>query len=200
MSVTLYGATLLGRAFKETHASLDNAAPATVDQDVGTQLQNHGICFGITLSWIIGFCHNRSEATTPSQFNDYFANVLRFQGAYFQVAPGLEDSVLLNLNGIYAHGLNKNASGKCTPGELNGLVTSPSSRLGAYLEIWGHAIGIGGHRFKRFIMEPNAGLFYYFDPDSFKKDLMEYCEQRRTYKGKDRSDKIHYAVYSAPLS
>jgi hypothetical protein len=208
-TVRLYGADLFGRSFAQKTIQHLNNAPGGlggVDDDVQNRLgaegasemvdRRHGICCGITLAWIIGFCSGRNDSQSTAGFEEYFMNVLRFQGAYFKDNKGNVSS-LDDLEGFYPQGLIKGASGKCTPLTLGtGPSTFPVNRWAAYLGIWHHAIGIGGTQGAWFIVDPNAGLFRYLDVGSFLDDVKQLCEARRIRKGEPSTAKISYTYFT----
>lgn len=190
--VQLYGASLLGNATEHKEIRGLNNAPGGadgVDSDaqfrlgadnspVGMLDRRHGICCGITIAWLVGFVHGRPEASQCDQFEDYFRDVLRFQGAYLKDVKG-------NITGIdelaqaYAH--------DCIPISKNRHVlphtlaaTMPDQPVwAAYLGIYHHAIGIGYANYRHFLMDPNAGLYSYRNKKKFILDLQALIEARR---------------------
>ena len=211
MAVMLYGENLFGNAYKESVMRGKNNAPGGeggVDVDVQYRLgadgsalmkdRRHGICCGITIAWVVGFCHGRDEAINTTNFASYFMNQLRFQGAYMKDNKGNVGSIE-DLNGIHPHGLVRAGSGKCAVNELSAL--SPGGTSAAYLGIWHHAIGIGTYGGsliggKRYcIMDPNAGLFKYKDKADFIADVKQLCEARRARKGEGAGAKISYTFF-----
>ncbi|MGN6226233.1 MAG: hypothetical protein ACTHNM_02265 [Dyella sp.] len=211
MAVNLYGASLFGNAYKSAVIRGKNNAPGGeggVDVDVQYRLgapgsasmldRKHGICCGITVAWIIGFCHGNDEAKNTTNFPDYFANTLRFQGAYLKDHKGNVSSID-DLDGIHPHGLVRAGNGKCAVNALSGLY--PDGTWAAYLGVWHHAIGIGrtgggfGHSARYCIMDPNAGLFKYKNKSEFTADVRALCEARRASKGESAGAKISYTFF-----
>lgn len=194
--VQLYRANLLTRASESVVVKALNNAPGGVD-GVDPKVQSrlgatgsplpivdrkHGICCGITVAWLIGLVNNRSEARTVGEFDGYFKNVLRFQGAYLKDAKG-------NIGGLdelaqsYVHGCKKLAGYKqIAPHTLAGLMPKNNIIWAAYLALYHHAIGIGYANYRYFIMEPNAGLFSYQSQRSFLSDVRDLVEARRVSK------------------
>jgi hypothetical protein len=207
-TVRLYGDDLFGRSSTQMVITGLNSAPGGiggVDEDVQNRLgavgapqmvdRRHGICCGITLTWIIGFCHNRDDAKNPTKFSSYFTNVLRFQGAYLKDFKG-NVTALDTLDGISAQGLAKGAAGKCIPIEFGRGIRFPSARWAAYLGVWHHAIGVGWTFGSWCIMDPNAGLFCYENADGFLHDLNQLCEARRVRKGEAPGAKMSYTFFT----
>lgn len=193
--IHLYGASLFGNATDhETVRRLNNAPGGAegVDYDVQYRLgakdsplgnldRSHGICCGITIAWIIGFVHGRSEASQCAKFNDYFRDVLRFQGAYIKDAKG-NVGAFDELAQIYAHGcvqISKNL--QLLPHTVDAALPD-LPRWAAYLAIYHHAIGIGYSNYRHFIMDPNAGLYSYQNKGKFLSDIEDLIEARRGLK------------------
>lgn len=204
MPVKLYGANLFGRALtgKEVR-HLNNApgGPDGVDADVQYRLgapgsesmldRQHGICCGITVAWIIGVCHRRKESINPPLFEEYFKNVLRFQGAYAKDKKG-NQSTIDDIDDIQPHGLVRTDHGKCKYGDILSKLPQTTS-WASYLGIWHHAIGVARSAINSFyIMDPNGGLFVYTTAQAFESDLHELCEARRVKKGEPVDAKIRY--------
>jgi hypothetical protein len=159
--------------------------------------RRHGICCGITIAWIVGFCHKRDEAVNTTNFARYFTDVLRFQGAYLKDNKGTVGSID-DLNAIQPEGLRRSGNGKCTGPQLSGLF--PGGTWAAYLGIWHHAIGVGVNdrtlRSSRYcIMDPNAGLFKYDGEAAFVDDLRQLVEARRLRKGEAAGAKVSYTFF-----
>lgn len=195
MAVNLYGASLFGNAYKFAVIRGSNNSPGGdggVDLDVQYRLgadnsprgkldRRHGICCGITVAWIVGVCHRREDAVNTTNFENYFRNVLRFQGAYLkdvnETVGGMDE-----LNGVHPMGVNKIRSGRCTSDELSGVFPA-SGTWAAYLGLYHHAVGIGtdsGTFSNRYlIMEPNGGLFKYKNKNDFITDVKQLCDVRR---------------------
>lgn len=201
MPVTLYGKSLFGQANKSAIIRGMNNAPGGadgVDEDVQFSLgapggsamkdRKHGICCGITVAWIVGVCHKRSDAVNTTGFDAYFRDVLRFQGAYIKDFKG-NVGAMDDLQGIQPQGLGKVASGKATEGELSGRFPMFGA-WGAYLGLYHHAVGIGYAASNYLIMDPNAGLFKYKNKSDFVSDVKALCRARREAKNGDAEFKF----------
>ncbi|MDH5540176.1 MAG: hypothetical protein OEY03_12300 [Rhizobacter sp.] len=194
MAVNLYGKSLFGNAYKSAVIRGMNNAPGGaggVDDDVQHRLgapggasmmdRKHGICCGITVAWIIGVCHKREDAVNTTGFDDYFRNVLRFQGSYIKDFKGNVDA-MDELQGIQTQGLGKTASGRCNEDQLSGRFPSRGA-WASYLGLYHHAVGIGYSGSRYLIMDPNAGLFKYKGKSDFISDVKALCDARRQSKG-----------------
>ncbi|MBZ4418482.1 hypothetical protein [Myxococcus sp. RHSTA-1-4] len=192
----------LNNAFSNAQANcvikrLNNAPKGDggVDEQTQETLEGHGICSGMTTTWLIGFLNNRADASDPAQFQDYFMNVLRFQGAYLKESGGRADSQLDELAKAHLdHGLK--ALSVATAKVADGKLPFPKSPWAAYVSIWGHAIGIGERDGKWYMMDPNYGLFVYSGRDTFLADFSAIVEARRTKKGKGPNDTIKLLFYA----
>ncbi len=212
MPVNLYGASLFAKAYKSAVVRHLNNAPGGdggVDTDVQYRLgapgaasmkdRKHGICCGIVVAWMVGFCHRRDDAVNVTGFEAYFKNVLRFQGAYMKDFKGNVGSID-KLDGIHPHGLSRAGSGECTVDELSGLFPTGVTWAG-YLSVWHHAIGVGvneggvfsGERY--LIMDPNGGLFKYKNKSEFIDDLKQLCNARRIAKNAGDGAKFSYTFF-----
>jgi hypothetical protein len=195
--IMLYKKALFGFCTEHVEVRRQNHAPGGVDgvdQDVqfrlgadnsplGMQDRRHGICCGITIAWMVGFAHQRSEATSIDQFPAYFRDVLRFQGAYLKDMKG-------NIGGIdelgqkYVHDCVKISEVK-NVAPLALLAAFPSNATPVwtgYLGAYHHAIGFGYARYRYYIMEPNAGLYIYQNKRRFEDDFKGLIEARRASK------------------
>lgn len=212
MPVNLYGASLFAKAYKSVVLKGLNNAPGGdggVDVDVQHRLgapgsatmkdRRHGICCGIVVAWMVGFCNKREDAVNTTGFEAYFKNVLRFQGAYMKDFKGDVTSID-QLDGIHPHGLSRTGSGQCSIDALSGLFPTGVTWAG-YLSVWRHAIGIGineggvfsGERY--LIMDPNGGLFKYKNKADFIDDLKQLCNARRIKNGAAGDAKISYTFF-----
>ena len=173
----------------------NNTRDLNVDVKVRANLLGHGICSGITSSWVIGFLSaDRTEAKNTEQFRTYFYNVLRFQGAYMKDLGGRTDKHLeALLNSGYNAGIRQLKNERVN-------VVSPGilpieNEWAAYTAIFHHAIGIGHSGGSYYMMDPNYGLFVYADMPSFLLDLQNLIEARRHSKRKKLSDKVTILFY-----
>lgn len=216
MAQTLYGATLFTRANQEAVIRGKNNAPGGADgvdadvqvrlgapglEDIGLSAKDrkHGICCGITLSWLIGFCHSVQGAQSCAHFPDYFRDNLRFQGAYFKDNKGNVHSIDDLANAGFAHGcvkICKSSSVSMNTFKLSNLGGGLPDKFAMYLGIWHHAIGAAVTKGRYYIMDPNAGLFAYFDQKDWEADLNDLVEARRKSKGKTQGDKFSVYPYT----
>ena len=146
--------------------------------------RKHGICCGITVAWIVGVCHDRDDAVNTTNFENYFRNVLRFQGAYLKDHKG-NVGAIDDLDGIHPQGLTKAGSGKCSSAEFRPV--TQQRILGGVSGLYHHAVGVGAHgmgiRGSRYlIMDPNGGLFKYKNKSDFITDVQDLCDARREAK------------------
>lgn len=205
--IRIYGKSLFKRALNGKIIRHLNNAPGGVggvDNDVQFRLgangsdeildRRHGICCGIVITWIIGFCNGRPDAKSCISFESYFMNTLRFQGAYLKDQRGNVNSID-DLSQVYTHGLSKIKTGKCQTFELT--LNLPNEQCwGGYLGVWHHAVGIGRSAANSyFIMDPNVGLLTYSDATTFNEDVKELCEARRVSKGQPIGSKLSYTFF-----
>lgn len=192
--IMLYGKALFGFATEHKEIRGKNNAPGGADgvdlaaqwrlgadgSPLGKKDRRHGICCGITIAWMVGFVHQRSEATRTDEFEDYFRDVLRFQGAYLKDVKG-------NIGGIdelgqkYVHDCVKiNEAKNVSPQTLVASFPSNATPVwAAYLAAYRHAIGFGYANYRYYIMEPNAGLYSYRNRGKFETDFLALIEARR---------------------
>lgn len=189
--VNLYNSLLFGNADDHCEVRHLNNAPAGVDGvDLSARQvllaadgadRNHGICCGISVAWLVGLVNGREESWDCGEFQAYFMNVLRFQGAYIKQGHQ-RGGDFDRLAQHYVHNcVLVSHSGNSTTQQLFEAMPEGFS-WGAYLSVWGHAIGIGYHNDRWFIMDPNAGLYAYRFVDKFKTDVSGFVEARRVRK------------------
>lgn len=215
MPIFLYNANLFTRADQSAVIKGQNNSPGGiggVDHDVQERLgapgldsiglemvdRKHGICCGITLSWLIGFCHSAQGAQSTLHFPSYFRDNLRFQGAYFKDNKGNVKSIDDLANTGFAHGCVNASSQKVIRKihfSLDDLGFTLPKKFAMYLGIWHHAIGAAVTEGRYYIMDPNAGLFTYFNKSDFEADLNDLIEARRTKKSAGASGKISIYPY-----
>jgi hypothetical protein len=162
--------------------------------------RKHGICCGLTVAWIIGFCSGEIDTGDPNYFAYFFDNPGRFQGAYIKDFRG-NVRVMDDIEKISAIGLIKIGDTQSISYRNIGPFLPQENHWAAYLGAWHHAIGIG----KRdsifdtgnnnlvesttyYIMDPNAGLFMYNNDGSFLFDLQSYLDDRHTKKSPSSHD------------
>lgn len=165
-----------------------------VDQAAQETLDGHGICSGITSTWVIGFVNGNEGAHDTREFTDYFRNTLRFQGAYLKEVGG---RIKTHLEEILKAKLEPNVKKAAYLHEKKAEdLKLPSNDWAGYAAIWHHAVGIGSAGGKFYIMDPNYGLYKYEDKEHFVADLGVLVEARRKRKEKDDEDKIKVFCYT----
>jgi len=211
--INLYGADLFSRADQFKIIRGKNNAPGGeggVDFDVQERLgapgletiglekidRRHGICCGITIAWMIGFCHSVQGAQSTAYFDSYFRDVLRFQGAYLKDNKGNIRSIDDFANRNYVHGCSAiNGKRSMTSFSVDNLGQGLPAKYSMYLGIWKHAIAAGVTSGRFYIMDPNAGLFAYFSQSDFEADMNDLIEARRTRKNQLGNAKISVWSY-----
>lgn len=157
----------------------------------------HGICKGVASSWVIAFMSDVRQATDASQFEDYYANFLRYQATMIKDFGKHIDSHLAQLSKIgmgttlREYKIFKKADFTIRDGHLH-------AKWAAYLSVWHHDIAIGsshGSTGPFYIVEPNTGLLGYSSPDGFVSDLNDYISSRRKKKTLPPTEEAGYWMY-----
>lgn len=141
----------------------------------------HGICKGVSSSWVIAFLNGVAEATDPDRYERYYADFLRFQGTMVKDFGKHIDSHVDQFSKL---GISTNITQvkKFETVDLAEADVPAFGRWGAYISCWHHDIAIGGTwgtGAKLYINEPNTGLHGYDVKASFFADLNEYIAGRR---------------------
>ena len=178
----------------------NNAPGGTGGVDVDTQFElgsdnspqgmkdrRHGICCGISATWLVGLVNEVEGSYRTSKFKEYFDNVLRFQGAYIKQSHQDVEQDLDALQGCFTHNVKKFDFQFSRATNIKSRFPTGKTKWAAYLSIWGHAIAIGRRDNSYYAMDPNLGLFVYEGGGTAETavldDLQEYVEKRRLKKG-----------------
>lgn len=204
--ITAYGWT---NAFP--HASRNLAIPANEDwnnvhgitwwnsDDTQARLEGHGICLGITLSWIVSLLNGVEESFDTEKFADYFNQVLRFQGAFIQDYDPPNLAVADPVGYIQRMIQLKFNPGIKVIKRIKFSTISPSAFVNynwaAFVVLWGHVVGFGRRSGNYYIMDPNYGLFQYDTFASFLTDGREFIEARRRYKQKNANEVFDLTLF-----
>ncbi|MCG8578150.1 MAG: hypothetical protein MI810_24945 [Flavobacteriales bacterium] len=183
-----YGYTvkpLFGNADKEVIVRhKNNTKDLNIDPD--TSNVGGGICSGITTAWLVMFL-NDNQSAYPAQFEENF-EVTRFQGAYFKELHGKTPDHIEKMDKVLDSRLRE--LNRQQQRLTSGLSLPTASKWGAYLSIWGHAVGIGKAGNKYYIMDPNFGLFVYNSKSDFLADVQTLVEARAARKKQNSSAKF----------
>lgn len=188
-------------ADKEARITGRNNAPGGeggVDDDIQQRLgapgfigplgqgeRKHGICCGITGTWLFGVLNKAKEATDCVTFYPYFMNVLRFQGSILKDLGGTASKINKNIDTLHSMfgGRPFKVTKKNTQlGGFGETLPHGEKLWGAYLSAWHHAIGVCKANGHWFIMDPNNGLFEYKTRPGFVDDAVKYLRRRRRKK------------------
>lgn len=160
-----------------------------------------GICAGVTSAWIVGLLSGRSAATRYDEFESYFVQHLRMQGANIQdTLDGIEGTEMLMRKGIPQ--ASSIASGRRN--SMFDFLPREDSTWAAYLGIHGHALGCGhiaGERYY-YILDANYGLFYYASYTDMQAALEHFRAKHYDQTKKDSwiyryllDDKFRYRIF-----
>ena len=163
-----------------------------LDTATATQLSGRGICSGITSAWILALLNGVDDARgdpDANTFVKYFNEVLRFQGAYLKEEGGRADHFFGEMN---ARGFDTQiGQGKIiSVDRLTSAALPGDARWGAYVSLWGHAIGMAVYDGRFFLMDPNTGLLEYEDKDAMLDSFGKGAEAQRKSKKKAATDKM----------
>jgi hypothetical protein len=156
--------------------------------------KKHGICCGISATWIVGFVNGVEEARDTAKFKDYFNNVLRFQGAYIKESHEDIEKDLDKMQDCFAHDVKKVDFQYSRATTLKDKFPN-KDRWAAYLSIFGHAVAIGRYANQYYAMDPNHGLFVYNDVDTIAGDVKEFVHYRRDKKNEDKNSQFKVWFY-----
>jgi len=189
---TCYEKTKINKIIKAKNKAPDG--DGGVDEKTQETLQGHGICSGMTTTWVIGFLGTQAGANDVREFEAYFDNVLRFQGAYLKENGGrIEKQLEAVLKEKLDHDCKKLTASKGK--DVKALTIPDKGDWGAYLAVWGHATGIGCKKGLYYIMDPNYGLFEYKSKEDWLADIGIYVEARRKLKKMKPEDEIMLFPY-----
>ena len=167
-------------------AGLNNAKGLEgLDGSVASQLlasegadRDHGICSGISLSWIVAFLNKNDRAIGAKGAKDFdeFFNVLRFQGSYMK-ALGREASIeaiekLPTVHGgKFDYGIKKDIEEEHFGMDVNWVQDFGAYYVSLFRDNRRHAIAFGRWDDKYYLMEPNYGLLGFDEYWKFTKDF-----------------------------
>ena len=160
----------------------NNVIGLNIDQD--TENVNGGICSGITTAWLIMLINNNDEAR-EAKFEENF-EITRFQGAYFKEIHGKAPDHIAAMNEALDSRLHE--VGTQTERKVIKFRLPLFPIWGAYVVVWGHAIGIAQFNKAYYIMDPNFGLYKYNSRDSFLKDFQTIIDARAIKKNRGELD------------
>lgn len=153
-----------------------------VDADVKKELEEHGICAGMTVAWIASVLNSDPEAVQSDLFENYFLNYLRFQGAFLQVKKRGSVEKFKALGKHYPHGCStfnyQHYRAVRMKKQVTGHIGKTRKTWAAYASATLHAIGIARIGDLHYAMDPNRGLFIYNNEDRFYEDLEEHFQNR----------------------
>jgi hypothetical protein len=160
---------------------------------LGQGERKHGICCGITGTWLFGVLNKAKEATDCVAFYPYFMNVLRFQGAILKDLGGTATKIHDNIDSLHRMfgGRPFKVTSKDTSLSNFGEALPHGENVwGAYLSAWHHAIGVCKAHGNWFIMDPNNGLFEYKKRPTFVDDAVSYLRKRRLKKSNENGSTV----------
>ncbi|QHQ36755.1 hypothetical protein [Algicella marina] len=165
------------------------------DTAAAERLSGHGICSGITSSWMLALLNGVAEAIDTDSFVAYFNDVLRFQGGYLKDMGGRADDFFAQMN---MKGLDTQigSTGTVRTAELTIAHLPDSDTWAAYVALWGHAVGMAQKDGRFFLMDPNYGLFEYATLEEMVDMLNKGANARRRDKGKTKTDEMVFQFYS----
>jgi len=156
----------------------------------------HGICKGISTSWVIAFLNNVADATDPARYEQFYTNFLRFQATMVKDFGGDIDKHVAQFGKLGVNtGTAKVRSFKAV--DL-GQPDLPDGRWGIYMSVWHHDIAAGGtwgSNGRFYICEPNTGLLGYSKVADFLSDLNGYIGSRRTGKKLPSTETAGFWIY-----
>lgn len=159
----------------------NNVPLGMADNEVKQAQKTHGICCGISATWVVGFLGGHKGATGGKRlFGSYFFNVLRFQGTYIK---HVQKSGKENIDRLVSQAKLQGVtfSKEISLIILNDNTLSTDYTWAAYISLFGqHAIGIGYEKKQNlfYLMNPNSGLFSYDKFLDFKSDYNQYIDKR----------------------
>lgn len=160
----------------------NNTVGLDLEEDVSTDLTGHGICVGITGSWLIGFLSGNPGATDVKEFESYMMTFLRYQGAYIKFAHNISQGDRVNsLMGSMGVGGLATRTELTKLASFKGIFPTADTTWAAHLSIYHHAIGCGhlaGGAY--YVMDPNHGLYLYGSHAKMEEVLEDYRAARQT--------------------
>ncbi len=141
----------------------------------------HGICKGVSSSWVMAFLNGVAEAVDPRRYERYYTDFLRYQATMVKDFGKHIDSHVAQFSKL---GVSTNITqvSKFERVNLSESDVPGFGRWAAYISCWHHDIAIGGTwgtGSKLYINEPNTGLHGYSVKARFFSDLNEYIAARR---------------------
>ena len=163
----------------------NNTNGLDLDDDVSQDLVGHGICIGITGSWVIGLLSGAEGAVAKDKFKAYLQNFLRHQGAYIKFAHNISPGERINnLMGSMGIGSLANKSEHKKRNTFLNLFPADDLTWAAHLAIHHHDIGCGhvaGDNY--YIMDPNHGLYIYANHSDMQTVLESYRAASKLKRG-----------------
>ncbi|QHQ37020.1 hypothetical protein [Algicella marina] len=159
------------------YVNTDPGQGSGIDTAIAGNFQQ-GICAGLAAAWIMAFASGAEDARDTANFESYFNNMLRFQGAYLMNYKG-KQGISTTTQGMdpfirpvqdlgVGVGIHRHSSHEV---RLVGENVLPAGNFAGYTVVPGHAIGMGRHGGTCYIMDPNYGLQSYDDIVNFIVDL-----------------------------